>query len=99
MQIMRTVAAGVAALPLLACSGADATEAVCDEFAAHAEAGLPADQRAEVVEEIGRHIDGAAEIVSSNFDALQRSVDAPDSQYELAADVFAQSCFDAGWDG
>lgn len=75
------------------------TELVCDEFAAHAKAGLPRDHRADVVTSISEIIDNADGGVRDAFPGLRRTVDRSSSAYRLAADVFAQSCFDAGWDG
>lgn len=77
----------------------DSTESVCHDFAVHAKAGLPADERPGVVDRIGEVIANADEGLRSAYPALERTADANDSAYLLAADAFAQACFDAGWDG
>lgn len=75
----------------------DPTESVCDEFAAHAKAGLPSTERGEVVTSISKAIGNADEGLRDAFVPLRDSVDGPG--YVAAADAFAQACFDAGWDG
>ena len=102
---MRTItAAGLVVLALAAgCGGdgevLDSTGSVCDQFAAHARAGLPAGERAAVVDSMGEVIGNAAGGVVEAFDGLRDTAGGSDSAYQLAADTFAQACFDAGWDG
>lgn len=100
---MRTVlVAAVAALLVAGCSSGgkvDSTESVCDDFAAHAKAGLPAADRADVVASIGEVVDNAAQGVRDAFSALQRTATESDGAYRIAAGGFAQACVDAGWDG
>lgn len=72
---------------------------VCDDFAAYARDGQPRDQRTQVVSKIGRLVGNAESELQEAHDVLTRSVDAPDSQWTVAADTFAQTCFDLGWDG
>ena len=93
--------AGAVLATAAACGGGsmDSTDSVCDEFAAHAKAGLPEADRAKVVASMGKVIDNADQKVRDAYPGLQRAVDKPDSTYQKAADVFAQSCFDAGWKG
>lgn len=79
--------------------GGSGTEAACDRFAEHAKADLPADDRAQTVRDVGELLDGAEQAVREGHDALVRTVGGSDSSYQLAADTFAQACFDAGWDG
>ena len=101
---------GVAACALLfvlaGCGGSDPAdevaknnELVCDEFAAHAKAGLPEDSRSDVVESIGEIIDLADPKLKDAYEGLQRQVGGSDSGYQQAADVFAETCFDLGWEG
>lgn len=75
----------------------DSTETVCDEFAAHAKAGLPADQRGDVVTSMSEVIDNSDPALQEAFIPLADAVDGQD--YGAAADAFAQACFDTGWDG
>lgn len=77
----------------------DSTGNVCDSFAAHSRDGLPAAERADVVDSIGEVIDNADQQVQDAYPPLQNTASASDSAYRTAADGFAQACFDAGWDG
>lgn len=77
----------------------DSTQSVCDDFAAHAKAGLPKADRAGVVASIGEVIDNANPKVRDAYPPLQRTAAGTDSAYQIAADGFAQACFDAGWKG
>lgn len=103
---MKTGVAGVVAVVSLfaaaGCSAPDgtinSTGVVCDEFAAYAGGGQPAGQRSEVVTSMGEVIKNADQGVRDSYDGLVRSVDAPESTWVLAADTFAQACFDAGWE-
>ena len=77
----------------------DSTETVCDDFAAHAKAGLPADQRLKVVRSIGEVIGNADQRLRDAYPPLQRTAGGTDSSYRLAADGFAAACFKTGWNG
>lgn len=77
----------------------DSTDVVCTQFAEHAKAGLPRADRADVVASMGEVIDNADAGVRDAFAPLQRTVGGSDGAYRLAADGFAQACFDAGWKG
>lgn len=100
----RIMIPAIATILLVGCGGAsdgllDSTESVCDEFAAHARDGLPASERSGVTDSISEVVDNAADGVHDAFAALERTADDSDSAYQLAADAFAQACFDAGWNG
>lgn len=77
----------------------DAGGYVCDDFARYINAGQPVDQRPEVVSKIGGLIVNAEPSLQDAYGTLTRSVEAPPSQWRIAADTFAQACFDAGWNG
>lgn len=86
-------------LVLAGCAPLDAAEAACDEFAAHARDGMPADDRPEVVRSMGEVIGDAPQPLQDGHAGLVRTVGGSDSAYRLAADTFAQACFDLGWNG
>lgn len=105
---MKIKAAALAVFVVLAgCGGGaegdgpllNSTESVCDDFAAHAKAGLPAAKRAEVVESIGEVVANADQRIRDAYPPLERTKAGTDGAYKIAADGFAQACFDAGWDG
>lgn len=77
----------------------DGTASACDTFAAHARDGLPAEQRADVVAEVGKVVGNADQRVQDAFGPLRNTAGGADSGYRTAADGFAQACFDAGWKG
>jgi hypothetical protein len=90
-----------AALLTAGCSSSDgelldSTESVCDDFAGYVRDG---GDRAEVVASIGEVIDNAEAGVRDAYPTLQNTVDGNESAQQLADDTFAQSCFDAGWEG
>lgn len=98
----KIILAAVAVLALAGCGEApamDSTELVCDEFAAHAKAGLPEAERTSVVESMGEIIGNADQRVKDAYPGLQNSADEPGEAYQTAADTFAQACMDAGWEG
>lgn len=101
----RTVVAAALTVALTGCGGGgeadllSSTESICDEFAAHSKAGLPAEERTEVVESIGKAIGNADQKLKDAYGPLENTADGSDSGYRTAADGFAQACFDAGWDG
>lgn len=70
----------------------DSTGLVCDEFAAFARDGLPAEQRSGVLESMGEVIGNAEQGVQDAYAGLRDGGPGAD-------DVFAQACFDAGWEG
>lgn len=77
----------------------DSTELVCDEFATFAQDGRPADQRSDVISSIGEVIGNADQRLKDYYATLTNTVNGPANAQELADDVFAQTCFDVGWDG
>lgn len=89
----------LALLLVTGCSMPDATELACDDFAAHARDGLPAAERVKTAQSVGEVVGNADQRVRDAHAGLVRTADGSDSSYRLAADTFAQSCFDAGWDG
>lgn len=92
----------IALFALTGCTTAQAMEAnelACDEFAAYSKDGMPKDQRSEVVSSIGEIIGNADPQLQDAHDGLVNSVDKPESTWTLAADSFAQTCFDLGWEG
>ena len=97
--MIRTASTLVVVVLLAGCAAADASEQVCDEFAAHAKNGLLAAERAEVVRSMGEVVGNAVQPLQDAHDGLLRTVSGPDSGYQLAADTFAQACFDNGWEG
>lgn len=82
-----------------ACAPADTSDAICDDFAHFVHDGQLVEERDDVVASIGSRIDKADPMLQDNYQALVRTVDANDSTWKLAADVFAQTCFDTGWEG
>lgn len=99
---MKLVAPVIGLMLLVACSGCgkvDTTGMVCDDFALFAKSGQPRDQRSQLVSDIAVLIDDANPKVKAKFPLLTKHVDAPAITWSVAADVFAQSCFDAGWTG
>lgn len=92
----------VTALLATGCTTAQAMEAnelACDEFAAYSKDGMPKDQRSEVVSSIGEIIGNTDPQLQDAHDGLVNSVDKAESSWTLAADSFAQTCFDLGWEG
>lgn len=97
---MKIRVGAVVALVLLAgCSGGeiDSTEAMCDEFAGHAKAGLPEADRLEVARSLAEVRDNADPQVAKASETLTRTANRGDGAYSVAADSFAQACFDSGW--
>lgn len=104
---MKRTALGLVLIAALAgCGGGDgggdaldSTESVCDDFAAHSKAGLPAADRAEVTRSIGEVIGNADQRLQDAHEALVRTASGTDGAYKIAADTFANACFNSGWDG
>jgi hypothetical protein len=96
---------------LAACSGSGGTEqargpdaageTACDNFARYVRDGQPRAGRAEVIRTVAA--DARASGSGRLADAVQLLENAgpvsTDGAWKLAADGFAQACFDAGWDG
>lgn len=102
---MRYVIAAAALVLMAGCGevnedGAiDSTEVMCDEFAVHVKNGLPKGKRAEVARSLAEVRSNAAEPVAEASKMLSRTANGPDGAYQIAADTFAQACFDWGWEG
>lgn len=99
---MRAGAVVAAAVLLAGCASegkVDSTQAMCDEFAGHAKAGLPEADRLEVARSLAEVRDNADRRVSEASEALSRAANRGDVIYRTAADGLAQACFDSGWDG
>lgn len=79
--------------------GSDATEFVCDDFAKFIRDGRPADQRSEVVSDIGELVADAEPNVQDAYGTLANTVNGTVGSQQIADDTFAQACFDAGWEG
>jgi hypothetical protein len=75
------------------------TESVCDEFAGHVKDGQPRAERPEVVRSMSLVMAKADQRLQDAFPVLQRTVAGTDGAWKIAADTFAQACFDVGWDG
>lgn len=99
---MRWVSPVLGLLLLAGCSSGggtiDSTESVCNDFAAFVKDGAPAEQRPDIVDSIGQVIGNADEGVQQAYKALTNTADGAGDP-GVADDTFAQSCFDAGWDG
>lgn len=99
MTTTRGLCAALALLTVMGCAATDPTELACDDFAGHARDGLPAAERAETVRSVGDVVGNADQSLQDAYDGLVRTVSGPDSAYRLAADTFAQACFNLGWNG
>lgn len=75
------------------------TESVCDEFAGHVKDGQPRAGRPEVVRSMSAVMAKADPRLQDAFPVLQRTATGTDGAWKIAADTFAQACFDVGWDG
>ncbi len=95
----RGLLAALALLTVMGCAAADSSELACDDFAGHARDGLPAAERAETVRSVGEVVGNADQSLQDAHAGLVRTVGGSDSGYQLAADTFAQACFDNGWTG
>ncbi len=73
------------------------TDSVCTEFGTFIRDGRPADQRSDVISSMGEVIVNADQGVQDGFEALTNTVNGSASAQQLADDVFAQSCLDAGF--
>lgn len=110
MGIKSTIAAAVAALTLTACGGAsdgseapsaETGEAMCDHFAGTYHPDMSEDEQVELTNDLteqARDAKGKVARYLAQYDAvgyLKRSAGKP--SWQMGADLFAATCFDAGW--
>lgn len=76
-------------------------ENACDDFARYIRDGAPRDKRAEVVETVVALARTSSVSRLGETAQLLENVGATgtDGAWQIAADAFAQACFDAGWKG
>ena len=77
----------------------NSTEDVCDHFAAYARDGQPRETRVETVAYMTEVISLTEPEIQEAHAILVEMQEAPDSAWTVAADTFAQTCLDSGWDG
>lgn len=71
-------------------------EQVCRDLAEYARAGQRPEDRAALVEKIGKRVNGADQRLRDAYGGLQRTLGGSESGFQLAADVFAKTCQDLG---
>lgn len=81
-------------------TGGEAANRACDELAAGYGSAETPEQRADLAERINESASQSDIDRIREFGAeLIENAEGPDTTWELSADLFADTCFDEGWDG